>query len=186
MWCQKVSFLRLIDIPPDRIIARRGSVPRAVLASGRGRERETPFTRFIHYKRLPSPTCQFHGKLKECPPSRRSGSKEVGRVSLVLVSSTHSVAPGLIYAPNFTARIKAMGNPLIGSVRVRPRVRLSTLGVHQVLLPLVARPPHRRCQNVTSNEKVAQLRQRRKLPFISLSLSPASSDSFLSFLPWNG
>ena len=86
------------------------------------------------------PTCQFHGKLKEDPSVRLSAGQAInlgGREEdLVLVSSTlsltalHSLAPGLIYAPNFTARIKAMRTPLIGSA-----CPLSD-GVHQA--PLLA------------------------------------------------
>ena len=89
----------------------------------------------------------------------------------MLVSSTlsltalHSLAPGLIYAPNFTARIKAMRTPLIGSA-----CPLSD-EVHQapLLAPLTD-------VKMSLQTKVAQLRRTRKLPFCPLPSDP--------LLPW--
>lgn len=168
--CQKGSLLRLIDILPELLLSI-AEVCHAVLASGRQIDPIEWRTSFIKRRRR-RPTCQFHGKLKEDPSVRLSAGQAInlgGREEdLVLVSSTLSLT-ALHSARSRSNLCTQFYCPDKSDEDSADWVRLSTLG--RSPSGSAARPAHRG-QNVTSNEKVAQLRRTRKLPFSPLPFHP--------------
>ena len=115
----KVSFLRLIDIPPDRIIARRGSVP-----GGFGIGSGDPIYSLLHSLNVRVQLANFMGNLKSVRrvvPAVKSGGPRVGIIHSVanrsLSSRSRSNLCTQFYCPD-----KSDGEPA-DWIRPRPSVR---------------------------------------------------------------